>query len=85
MTKEGDIVVLFDSKSKLWRDPGLKRAVQSFNMKCVDIARSPGSAFKVLTSSERLANQLKINEIGEVAKLVKKEEMSDPKVGNWSS
>ena len=38
-------------------------------------ARSPWSALTVLTSTERLANQLKIDEIGEVGKLVKKIEM----------
>ena len=47
----------------------LKRAIQDWNMKCVDIARSPGSAPRVFTSSERLANQLKINEIREVEEI----------------
>ena len=65
-------------------------------MKYVDVARSPGSALSVFTSSERRADQLKINEIGQVGKsvtkiemdarevgqLVKKIEMGDPKVGN---
>ena len=37
--KEGDIVFATDSKSKLWKDMSLKRAVQYFNMKCVDLAR----------------------------------------------
>ena len=35
----------------------------------------------MFTSSKRLANQLKTNETGEVGKLVKKNEMGDPKVG----
>ena len=48
-------------------------------MKYVDVARSPGLALRVLTSSERLANQLRINEIGEVGKLVTKIEMNAPK------
>ena len=39
-------------------------------MKYVDVAWSPGLALRVFTSSERLANHLKINEIGEVGKLV---------------
>ena len=43
MTKEEDIVVASDSKN--------------WNMKYVDVARSPGSATRVFTSSERLANQ----------------------------
>ena len=47
----------------------LKRAIQDWNMKCVDIARSPGSAARVFTSSKRLANQLKINEIREVEEI----------------
>ena len=81
ITKEGYIVVASDSKSKLWKDLSLKRATQNWNMKYVDIARSPGSALRVFISSERLANQLKINEIGEVGKLVKKTEMYPPKIG----
>ena len=48
-------------------------------MKYVDVARSPGSALRVFTSSER-PNHLKINEIGEVGKLVKKTE-----IGGWST
>ena len=66
-------------------------------MKHVDIARSAGSAIRVFTSSERLANHLKINEIGEVGKLlkrietggpqarkiIKKVETGDKKVENW--
>ena len=66
-------------KKKLWKDVDLKRAIQDWNMNYVDIARSPGSAIRVFTSSERLANQLKINEIGEVGKLVRNIEMGDPK------
>ena len=52
--KEGDIIVASGSKSKLWRDMSLKRAIQTWNMKYVDIARSPGSAIRVFTSCERL-------------------------------
>ena len=37
--KEEDIVVASDSKSKLWKDMSLK---QNWNMKYVDVARSPG-------------------------------------------
>ena len=42
-------------------------------MKYVDVARNPGSALRLCTSSERLANQLKI-EMGapKIGKLVKK-------------
>ena len=47
MTKEGDIVVASDSKSKLWGDLSWKRAKQNWNVKYVDVA---------ITSSERLAN-----------------------------
>ena len=49
-------------------------------MKYVDIARSPGSAIRVFTSSERLANQLKISVIGEVGEVVTKTEMGDPRI-----
>ena len=35
----------------------------------------------MFTCSERLANQFKINEIGEVGKLVTKIEMHAPKIG----
>ena len=51
-------------------------------MKYVDVARNPGSALRLCTSSERLANQLKI-EMGapKIGKLVKKNEMGEPKVG----
>ena len=79
--KQGNIFVDSGSKSKLWRDLSLKRAMQDWNMKCVDIARSPGSAIRVFTSSERLANQLKINEIREVGELVTKTETNAPKKG----
>ena len=72
ITKEGDTVVASDSKSKLWRDLSLKRALQHWNLKYVDVARGPGSALRVFTSSERLANHLNINEIGAVGKLVTK-------------
>ena len=70
-----------DSKSKLWKDMNLKRAIRNWNMKYVDVERSPESALRVFTSTERLANQLKINEIGEVGKLVKKTEMDAPRIG----
>ena len=83
--KGGDIVVASDSKSKLWRDLSLNRAIQNWNMKCINIARSPGSALTVFTSSERLANQLKINEIGDVGKLVKKIKMGAPKIGKLAN
>ena len=59
----------------------LKRAIQHWNMIYVDIARGPGSAIRVLTSSERVANQLKINETGEVGHLVTKAETNAPKIG----
>ena len=59
----------------------LKRAVQNWNMKYVDLARSPESALRVFTSSERLAIHLKINEIGEVGKLVTMMEMDAPRIG----
>ena len=86
ITKEVDIVVASDGKSKLWRDWSLKRAIQNWNIKYFDIARSPGSVLRVFTSSERLPNQLKFNEIGEVGKLVKKIHTNDPKVGEvWTS
>ena len=78
---EGDIVVASDSKSKLWKNVSLIRAIPNWNMKCVDVARSPGSSLRVFTSSERLANYLKINEIGEVEKLAMKIEMDDPEIG----
>ena len=72
---------LLGSKSKLRRDMSSKRAIQNWNMKYVYIVRSPGSALRVFTSSERLASQLKINEIGEVGKPVTKIEMNAPKIG----
>ena len=81
MDKEGDIVVASDSKSKLCKRMSLKRAIQDWNMKYVDVAGSPGLALRVFTSSERLANHLKINEIGEVGKLVTKIEMDAPEIG----
>ena len=86
MTEEADIVVACDSKSKLWKDVDLKSAMQNWNMKYVGIARSPESALRVGTSSERLAIQMKISETTEmdaprIGKLVQKSEMGDPKVG----
>ena len=39
ITKEGDIVVASDSKSKLWKDTSLKRTIQNCNVKYVDVAR----------------------------------------------
>ena len=57
------------------------RAMQNWNMKNVNVARSPGSGLRVFTSSERLANQMKINENGEVGKLVKKIGMGGPQAG----
>ena len=81
ITKDGDTVVASDSKSKLWRDLSMKRAIQNWNMKYVDIARSPGSVLRVFTSSEQLAKSVADNKIEEVGKLVKKIQMNDPKVG----
>ena len=78
--KEGDIVVASDSKSKLCKHMSLKRAIQDWNMKYVDVVGSPGLALRVFTSSERLTNHLKINEIGEVGKLVTKIEMDSPEI-----
>ena len=72
---EGDTVVASDSKSRLWKDMSVKRTIQNWNMKYVDVARSPGLAL-----SDRLANHLKINEIGEDGKLVTKTGMGDPKI-----
>ena len=60
----------------------LKRAMQNWNVKNVDIVRSPELALRVFTGSERLANQMMINEIGEVGKLVKQKEMGGPTMGN---
>ena len=40
--KEGDIVVASDSKSKLCKHMSLKRAIQDWNMKYVDVVGSPG-------------------------------------------
>ena len=53
--KEEDIVDASSSKSKLWKDMSLKRAIQSWNVKFVDVVRSPGSALRVFTSKEPLA------------------------------
>ena len=39
------------------------------------------SALRVFASVDRLANQTKIKDIGEVGKLVQKIEMGDPKTG----
>ena len=75
-----DIVLASDSKSKMWKDMSLPQTIQNRDMKYVDVARNPGSALGVFTSSERLANQLKISEIGEVGTLVKKTETGDTKV-----
>ena len=50
--KGGDIIVASGSKSKQWKDMSLKRAIQDWNMKYVDVAISPGSALRVFTSSE---------------------------------
>ena len=66
---------------KTVEDMSLKRAMQDWNMKYVDIARSPWSTIRVCTSTERLANQLKINEITEVGELVTKFETNAPKIG----
>ena len=78
----GDTVVACDSKSKLWKDADLKVAMQTWSLKFVDIARSPESALRVFTSSERLANQMQISDMGKLVmdapktvKYVKKSEM----------
>ena len=68
ITKKEEDIIASGSNSKLWRDMSLKRAIQNWNMKCVDIVRSPGSAIRVFPSNERLAKLLKTNEIGEVGK-----------------
>ena len=81
MTKEGDIVVACDSKSKQWKAVNLRRAMQNWSMKCADTARNQGSVMLVFSSSERLANRMKINAIGEVVRLVKRTGMDAPKVG----
>ena len=83
ITEEGCIVAACDSKSKLWKDVDVKGAMPNWNMKCVDIARSPESALRVFTGSERLANQTKVSEIGEVGKVVKRTKMDAPKMGKW--
>ena len=36
--KEGDLVVASESKSKLWKDMNLMRAIQNRNVKYVDVA-----------------------------------------------
>ena len=59
----------------------MKRAMQNWNMKYVDIARSPESALRVFTSSERLPNQMLISEIEEVGKLVKRTDMDATRTG----
>ena len=46
--KVGDSVVASDSKSKLWKDMSLKRVILFWNMKYVDVARTPGSALRVV-------------------------------------
>ena len=53
--KEEDIVDASASRSKLWKDMSLKRAMKNWNLKYVDVARSPGSALRVFTSSKRAA------------------------------
>ena len=59
----------------------MRQALQNWNMRYNDVARSPESAARVFTSSERLASQLKEGEVGEVGRLVKKIEMDDMKTG----
>ena len=80
ITKEGDIVVASDSKSKLWSDQRLKRTVQNWNNMST-LRGVQGSALRVFASSERLANQLKIKEIREVRDLVTKAETNAQKIG----
>ena len=55
ITKEGDIVVASDSMSKLWRDLSLKRATQKWNMKYVDIARSPGVSVELVHNDGQIS------------------------------
>ena len=52
ITKRRDIAVACYSKSKLWKDVNLKRAMQSWSMKYDDIARSPESALRVFTTGK---------------------------------
>ena len=63
----------------------MKRAVQNLNMKiCRHCEESRVSGD--FTSSERLANRLKINKTGAVGKSVKKNQMGGPNVGKvWKS
>ena len=87
--EEGDTVVACDSKSKLWKDVDLKGAMQNWSMKYVTIAKSPGSTLRLFTRSERLANRMKISEVGEVGNLMKRTEVDAAKAGeigkleNW--
>ena len=59
---EVDIVTMSDSKPKLWKDMSLKRAIENWNMEHVNVARNPGSALRVFTSSERLARSWRIGD-----------------------
>ena len=57
----------------------MKRAIQNWNMRYVDVVRGPGSALTAFTSSERLAKRPKTNDVGGVGKVVKKIDMGDAK------
>ena len=52
--KEGDIIVAYGSKSKLWRDMSLRQAKQNWNTKYVDIVRSPVKDWRINSRSTRL-------------------------------
>ena len=78
MVTEGEIVVASDSKSKAVERHEFAKQHKIGPGKMSTLRGNPGSALRVFTSSERLANQLKINEIG---KLVTKIEMDTPKFG----
>ena len=47
-----DIVVACDSKSTLWKDVDLKRAMQNWNTEYVDIVWSPESESRVFVHQQ---------------------------------
>ena len=51
-TKKAKEIVRPYTKSKLWKDVGLRRAMQNWNMKYVDNLRSPESALREFITSE---------------------------------
>ena len=81
ITEEGDIVVACDSKSKLWKDVDLKRAMQNWNMKYVDISRSPESALRVIHQQLTTGKSHEDREIGKVGTFVQRTEMDAPRIG----